>query len=499
MTANLVQAEKAPCTRACPAGVNVQAYVGLIAQGKFREALDVVRDALPFPAICGRVCPAFCEAECSRGKNNEGAVSIRALKRFVADAEEKSGKFAWSVPKATRKEKIAVVGSGPAGLTAALELRKMGYGVTVFEAEDKLGGMLNWSLPIFRLPRKIADAEIDAIAKVLDVKKKVRIGKDKTIPDLLKDFAAVVIAVGAHNAMKLGVKGEDARGIMDALKYLTMKKKPKARKVIVLGGGNTAVDATRAAVRSGAEEVRIVYRRSRREMPAGADEVEHAVEEGVILQTLVAPVHVLVKKDTAVGMRCIRTKLGEPDSSGRRRPVPIEGSEFDVDADLIIAAIGQQPSPDIYKKADDLAGRSNRAAVDWDTLQTKNPKVFAAGDAVLGPATIVQAVGQARQVAKSVDQFLGSGKVKKDKDESYTSIMQVEAPQVAFRERLKLRMLPSEERRANDEEVELPMEEAAARAEANRCLRCGACSECTICSSVCVWRLASVDPDDPVP
>lgn len=496
MTAELGIAGAAPCTAACPAGVNVQGYVGLIGQGRFREALDLVRTALPFPGICGRVCPAPCEAACERIPHG-GGVAVRALKRFIADVGEEANACGWPMPPISHSEEIAVVGAGPAGLTAALDLRRYGYAVTIFEARRELGGMLTACLPSFRLPRDVIRHEIESIARTdgIQLETGVRMGRDVTLPELLeRGYGAVLVAVGAHRPLKLGIPDDDAAGVIDALDFLCAPTRDAlGGRVLVVGGGSTAMDAARTALRLGCQEVRVVYRRTRHEMPAAHEEVEQALQEGVILQTLVAPSRVLVRDGQLTGLRCDRTKLGEPDESGRRRPVVIPDSAVDLVADCVIAAIGQEPDPDTFSQAAELTDRRHRVKVDGETLQTTCARVFSAGDVVTGPATIVAAVGQAHRAAEAIHRFLRTGTAGPSATLDRRGVWQVASSARDFRPRITLPLLDADERRGHFEEVEQPLGADAAMAEAGRCLRCGSCSACQLCSSACVWRAAALD------
>ena len=496
MTPELVVATGAPCTAACPAGVNVQGYIGLISQGRFREALDVVRAALPFPGVCGRVCPAPCEKACKRAPHG-GVVAVRALKRFIADVGRDAGAFRWPTPPISFPEKIAVVGSGPAGLTAALDLRQRGYTVTIFEAREELGGMLTACLPSFRLPGDVARDEIEAIASLdgIQVKTGVRIGRDVVLPELLKQgYSAVLTAIGAHQPVRLGVPGDDADGVIDAIEFLSSKDGGRVRgRVLVIGGGSTAMDAARTVLRLGCEEVRVLYRRTRLEMPAGEEEVDHALQEGVILQTQAAPSRVLVRHGRVIGLMCDRTRLGEPDESGRRRPVVVPDSAFEVPADCIIAAIGQRPDSVPFAQLSGLTDKNGRVKVAPNTLQTQHEGIFAAGDAVTGPATIIEAVGQARQAARAIHRALRTDLARGEDAAGREGIWQLVSSVRDFRPRVALALLAADERRGNFEEVEFLLSAEAAMAEATRCLRCGPCTACQHCSSACVWRAAALE------
>jgi len=337
-----------PCRTTCPAGVNVQGYVALIKEGKFEEALELVRRDIPFPSVCGRVCFHPCESECERREIDE-PLAIKDLKRFIADYEAKKEKEKVEPIPKTRKHKIAIIGSGPSGLTAAYELVKEGYPVTVFESMPEQGGMLRYGIPSYRLPEDVLDIEIERIKDLgVEIKTGKVIGKDLTINDLLqKGYEAIFIAVGAQKSRKLYIEGEDFEGVLQALDFLkevNMGKEVRLEgKVAVIGGGNVAVDAARSALRVGSEEVFILYRRSREEMPAYSEDVERAEKEGVKLLFLVTPKSFLGENGRITAVECIRMKLGEPDESGRRRPIPVEGSEFLMEMDTVILAIGQTP------------------------------------------------------------------------------------------------------------------------------------------------------------
>ncbi|MBI2958103.1 MAG: FAD-dependent oxidoreductase, partial [Chloroflexi bacterium] len=332
-----------PCRSACPAGVNAQGYTALISEGKFKEALAVVRSTMPFASVCGRVCIHPCEKDCERGKLDQ-PIAIRALKRFVADYELKSGRLKVERPRATKAEKVAVVGSGPAGLTCAYDLVRMGYPVTVFEAMPKAGGLLRYGIPAYRLPDSALDSEVSYIRELgVDIRMNTTV---RSVADLQKQgYAATFVATGAWSGLRMGIPGEDTTGVLEALRFLREVRSGSPAKlgerVAVVGGGNAAVDASRVALRLGARRVSILYRRSRAEMPADPREIEDAEREGISIQLLVSPIRVLSENGRLTGIECTRMELGEPDASGRRRPVAIKGSEFILPADNVIMAIGQ--------------------------------------------------------------------------------------------------------------------------------------------------------------
>jgi heterodisulfide reductase subunit A len=412
-----IEKETPICVETCPAHVDVRTYVGLIADGKYVEAVEVVRRTNPLPAVCGRVCNHPCESACNRGKQDE-AIAIDALKRFASDYEgslRKQGRI--PLPKPTRKKsnsKVAVIGSGPAGLTVAYDLALKGRECTIFEAAPVPGGMLWLGIPEYRLPRHVIESDIEYI-KALGVELRVnaRVGKDLTVDDLFKQgFRAIFMGVGAHKGLKLGVPGEDEfEGILDCVVFLRRvnlgdKKKP-GEKVIVIGGGNSAIDSARTALRLGCQEVSILYRRSRREMPANPWEIEEAEREGVRIHYLAAPVKMLGKNGKVSSMICTNMRLGKLDASGRRSPIPIEGSQFEIETDCVIPAISQEPDISFLQEGHGLKiSKWNSFVVDEKTMATNRAGVFAAGDCVTGPATIIQAIAAAHVAADSMEKYL---------------------------------------------------------------------------------------------
>ena len=480
-----------PCRQACPLGVNAQAYLALTAASRFGEALDVVRRDNPLPGICGRVCHHPCEEVCRRGEVDE-PLAICTVKRFLADWELKNVARQFPAGKKPRRpEKIAVIGSGPAGLTAAHYLNREGFSITIFEAHHEAGGMLRMGINAFRLPRSILDAEIGAL-----VESGITILKDNPIweiDDLLQQgFQAVILCTGAHQDLRLNISGEEASGIVGAVEMLRQvneRKHPKIKgTVLVIGGGNSAIDAARAALRLGADNVTVCYRRERGEMPARPAEIREAEEEGIKIEFRVAPEMVISKKGTVAGLELIRMKMGKPDESGRRRPEPIAGSQFILPADRIIVAIGQQPhweQAGVKGRFD--ADRSGRVAVN-NTFSTTHAGVFAAGDVVTGPATVVGSMAQGRQAAGQVAAYLSGKQLfppkseASKKDEDYLSITE-EAPKQS---RAEMAKRAADIRRYDFEEVESGFTEAQAVEEAKRCIQCASCCECLACETVCV-------------
>jgi len=469
---------RARCTNACPAEVDVPSYVALLAQGRYAEALEIHRLRNPFPLICGRVCPAFCEGKCRRGDVDE-SVAIRAVKRFMADHELERP---WTPPiyGDTKRERVAVVGSGPAGLTAALRLAQQGYRVTVFEKLSVVGGMMAVGIPDYRLPRDILNQEINNIRRAgVEIQCNQALGRDFTLDDLLstKGYSSVILAIGAHNSRELHVEGEHREGVVhgiDFLRDVALGNAPdlEGKRVGVVGGGDVAMDSARTAWRLGASEVHVIYRRRREDMPAYQEEVEAAEEEGAVFHFLTNPTRIL-GDGHVTGVECLKQTLGEFDSSCRRRPHACSESEFVIDLDVLIPAIGEAPDqswmedPRVEIRRDDTFDVSG-------ALGTSLPGVFAAGDAVLGPSTVVQAVAQGNAVACAVDHYLRTGETEK-----LVTLPGYEVVEQAFSlddygdaHRPEMPELAVEERQGNFREVELGMDERAVQEECKRCLRC---------------------------
>jgi formate dehydrogenase beta subunit len=458
------------CGEACPAGIDIPRYVRLIGKGKYAESLATIKQAIPFPGILGRVCFAPCEHDCRQSKQEE-PIAIRMLKRFAYDHATYEEKKA---AKQTGK-RAAIIGSGPAGLAAAYYLARMGHGVTIFEALSQAGGMMRVGIPPYRLPRKILDDEINMVKNLgVEIRTDTKVA---SLDNLFKEgYQAVLIAIGAHQGIEMRIEGEGHPRVMECIDFLRDvnlgKKIELGSRVAVIGGGNAAIDAARSARRLGAKEVTIFYRRSRAEMPANPSEVEQAIEEGVKIEFLASPKKVLSKNGT-VSLENFRMKLGEPDASGRRRADPIKGSEFVVDVDTIIAAIGQRP--EIPGQFELRIGPANTIVVDAETMATSKNGVFAAGDVVTGPASVVQAVAVAKTAAIAIDKYLGGDGILpieelKVKDLiSRDTFMQRWATDS---KRVEMPSLPVEERLRGFDEVELGLDEEMASAEGQRCWRC---------------------------
>jgi len=471
----------APCQNACPAGIDVASYVALIAWGRYQESLDLIRKDNPFPAVCGRVCTHPCEYDCKRGETDK-PISIKSLKRFVADFEKKVGRRPVTPVEITQREKVAVIGSGPAGLTCARDVIQKGYAVTVFEALPVAGGMLTMGIPDYRLPREEVEAEINDIRSLgVGIKTTTTIGKDLTLDDLRREYEAIFIGVGAWRSLKLKVPGEDEfEGFLDCVTFLKSvnlgKREKPGDKVVVIGGGNAAIDAARTSIRLGAREVNIVYRRSREEMPASKEEVDEAEHEGVRINYLAAPIRVLGKGGRVSGLECIRTELGEPDVTGRRRPIPIQGSEFVISADVIIPAIGQEPDLSFLGEESGVkASKWNFIEVDPDTLQTNVRGIFAGGDVVSGPASVIEAIAAGQKAAVVIDNYLRRDELTKGqkvpKPRMLIDLIEMTEEMETY-QRPAVPTLSIEERRKGFKEAELSFEENTAVCEAKRCLRC---------------------------
>jgi NADH-quinone oxidoreductase subunit F len=476
-----------PCQHTCPVGINIPKYVAHIGSGEYLESVETIRERNPFPAICGRICHHPCEGRCRRGELDE-PVAIRSLKRFAADWYfDNLSKLPPPEPfPRTRPQKVAVIGAGPTGLSCAYYLAQMGYGATVFEALPVGGGMLSVAIPDFRLPRKVIEQEIEYIARRgVDIRYNAPVGANLTVDDLKKDgFAAVFIAAGAQRSQRVGIPGEleDVEGFHYGLRFLRDVKVGKqvrvGKKVAVIGGGNVALDAARTSLRLGADEVSIFYRRSREEMPVTEVEYEEAVAEGIQINFLVSPTRIVNDNWKVTGLQCIRMQLGEMDASGRRRPMPVSGSEFFAEADTVIAAVGQ--APDLSFLPPDSALERTRwetLAVDSNTLATNVPGVFAGGDFVTGPGMVIEAIAAGRRGALAVDKYLKADTSRVEMYDMKTEVIleaatKPEEETWESQQRLEVPRLPTEERKSSFEEIELSFSEEVARQESNRCLRC---------------------------
>lgn len=422
-----LQCKKPLCVSECPVEIDIPGFIRLIAEGDFKGAIRLIKEKNVLPAICGRVCPQEdqCEKVCVLGRKGE-PVAIGRLERFVADWEARQGEVKMPPKKPPTGKRVAVVGSGPAGLTVAGDLVQMGHEVTIFEALHKPGGVLVYGIPEFRLPKAIVAREIEYVQRLgAKIVTSFVVGKTMTVDELLSEFDAVFVGTGAGLPWFMGIPGENYNGIYSANEYLTRSNLMKAylfpkydtpivrgKRVAVIGGGNVAMDSARTALRLGADEVRIVYRRSRTEMPAREEEIINAEEEGVIFDFLTLPLRYHADEQGWVKeMECIRMRLGEPDASGRRKPIPIEGSNFRIPVDTVVVAIGQSPNPLVPSTTPGLqVGRHGNIVADPMTGKTTRKGVFAGGDIVTGAATVILAMGAGRVAARAIDEYLRTGK-----------------------------------------------------------------------------------------
>jgi NADPH-dependent glutamate synthase beta subunit-like oxidoreductase len=477
----------APCRQTCPAEIDIPLYVAQIREGDYEGAVNTIRERNPFLLSCGRVCPHPCEVNCRRGIEDE-PVSINQLKRFVADYEMNSEERL-PVPMAPQtRKRIAVIGAGPAGLTCAYFLRRLGHQVNIFEAMPKMGGMLRYGIPQYRLPKEVLDWEIDGILNLgIDFHTNVRFGQDFDLTSLVASgFDAIFLGIGAWKDASLRVKGEDLKGCYTGIDFLSRlasgENIPTGRTSAIIGGGNTAIDCTRNLIRLGVKKVYIVYRRTRAEMPANAVEIDAAEHEGVQFLFLAAPVEVKGDEDGRVThLEYLKMELGEPDASGRRRPVPIEGSETLLETDMLITAIGQSPEISFTERsrkrlAELKTTRWNTIDVNPETLQSNIPYLFAAGDAATGPSLVVDAIGGGRRAARSIHQFVMGQKITANTKELGQDLIAEtlfdHVAGVIKNPRAPMPELPIEERIYSFVEVDQVLTEDSAKNESNRCLSC---------------------------
>jgi len=488
------KAGTSPCRNACPSGINVHGYVALAAQGKFKEAWELIRQEIPFPIICGTVCHHPCEAACQRGKVDE-PVAISRIKRFVGHymldhLDEVSLETAEK-----RDDKIAIVGSGPAGLACAYHLARRGYRVTVFEALPVVGGMMRVGIPEYRLPKHLVDAEIDLITKQgVEIRTNTPIGKDLSVNMLFdQGYKAVFLGIGAHQPDRLGIPGEDKESVHHGVAFLREvslgERNTIGRRVAVVGGGNTAMDAARTALRLGAKEVTIMYRRAEKDMTALPEEIHEAREEGINFMFYVSPVEILGASRVET-VKFIRNEMGEPDASGRRRPVPIKGSGFILGLDDIIIAVSQAPAESFFAEHDHSVARNKRnIRIDQVTLETNIPGVFAGGDAVTGPATLIEAAAAGKEAAESIDRYINGSDLREERGPGERLPEAVKSPGELANIPKKPRIVPDRigiaERKRTFQEVVLAYTSEMAMAEAGRCLNCGVCCECFQCVTAC--------------
>jgi NADPH-dependent glutamate synthase beta subunit-like oxidoreductase/Pyruvate/2-oxoacid:ferredoxin oxidoreductase delta subunit len=502
----LYQNRTAPCNEACPAGEDIVRYMILMREGKLQEAYELLIQENPFPAVCGRVCYHPCEQACNRGDYDE-AIGINKIEKTIGD-------FGLKLPlpqpaKEKKKEKIGIIGSGPAGLTCAYHLARMGYQVTVYEAMAEPGGILRLGIPEFRLPKDVLRKEIERIKALgVEIKSNTQVGKDISLDKLKEEYDAVFVATGAHRNRKLNVPNEEASGVLSGLEFLqeiNLGKRPKiGPRVAIIGGGNTAMDAARCALRLGVQPT-VYYRRTRQEMPALAEEIEDTLHEGIEIKFLTTPVKVLEENGKVAGMECVKMELGEPDSSGRRRPIPIDGSNYTIELETIIAAIGEQCDLSFLPKEileDDWAIKID------DLGRTSDNKIFAGGDAADQPRTVAHAIGSGKRAAIAIDAYLQGIDLSDRMDklrigqkgtlaiQRYINPAKPPNSQVVTIDDINLDYFVPEPKvepkvrsikdyKDNFEEEKIGYSDDKSVKEACRCFNCGTCNQCDNCFTVC--------------
>jgi len=477
------ESKTSPCITGCTAGENIQGYIALAQKRKYEEAVRLIWEKNPFPAVCGRVCYHPCMEKCAR-KDYDEALFIPAVERFLGDYAIEKG-ITEERKKPTEKHRIAVVGGGPSGLTCAYFLAKKGYGVTVFEKRNMLGGVLRYGIPKYRLPKEVLDAEIDRILSLgIEAKTNTLVGKDVSV-DALSEYSAFFLGVGLQKSRSLGIDGEDAEGVMPGLEFLAAvnegRKVRLGGRVAVIGGGNTAMDVARSALRMGAE-VTVIYRRTEKEMPAIVDEVREAKEEGVKFRFLATPVEVLTEGGRMRGIKCQEMELGEPDESGRRRPVPKEGAFFTFEADNMLVAAGEVPDTEVFSP---LVEIKNGLVVADEYGRTSNEKVFAGGDIVTGAATVVDAVARGRSAAELIHAELSGGEFEPATHKKVVAIADLNTAYFHHQSRTRMRHIDKSELEGSFDEVNLGFTHEELSKELERCFSCGVCNGCDNCWVFC--------------
>ena len=499
-TGDCIKLAPAPCQMACPAGIDVPTYVTLIGQGKDAEAIEVIRKDNPFPWVCGLVCTRPCEFMCVRGRIDT-PISIKFLKAFASERALSDRQYKNPPKEPDKGKKVCVIGAGPGGLTAAYYLALKGYKVRVLEALPVAGGMIMVGIPRYRLPREVIDREVAMIEDLgVEFRYNTKFGEDVTLDQLNKEgFEAFFFAIGAHLSFKLGISGEkDFPQSIDAIDLLRKvalgDRHIPGKKVIIIGGGNVAIDAARTCLRLGSEEVTIAYRRTRAEMPADEEEVEQAEEEGVHLSFLTIPATIEGRDGRLTGMKCLRAELVAKKGSKRKSPVPILGSEYVMEADAVISAIGQKVDNTCMRSLPDLDWtRRGTIDVNMSCMETNQEGIFAGGDAVTGPATVVEAIGGGKRAAEAIDRYLchipqptmPPVPVRRGRIES----LEVPATTKMVLKRPEMPLLNIDRRRTTFQQVELGYSENMVREEARRCLRCDICRRCGDCVAVCRDRM----------
>ncbi len=508
--------ENIGCENACPVNTNVPAYIAAIMGGDFDKAFEINRRDNLFPAILGRICVHPCEEKCRRGIQFDRPISICSLKRSSADFRvqpTKRRELDGIRRKKKKEKKVAIIGAGPSGLAAANDLARIGYPVTVYESLPLKGGMLNVGIPPYRLPRQVVEEAFEELKYLgVEIHPNTPIGMEIKLEDLRRDYDAVYIAAGAHKAEKLGIRGEELDGVIHGVTFMRKVNLEEedlrtGKRVAVIGGGNTAIDTARSSLRLGAEEVHILYRRTRAEMPVDERELEEAEIEGVKINYLTSPVEVLPGDGQRISaLRCVRNRLGEPDDSGRRRPIPIEGSEFDIPCDMVIPAVSQ--SPDISFLPEEVGlevSKWDRLVVDIDTFQTNIPGIFAGGDFVTGPRDVIRVIADGRKAAVSMDLYLSGNKELRKRGAFFTPVGDISLERNLEKiPRYRMPTLPPGRRDSLHEEVDLGFSRDEAVGEAKRCFQCHIftifdrkkCILCGGCVDVCpryCFRMVKLD------
>ncbi len=472
------------CTNKCPCGNDIANFVLYASSGEFQKSYEIIKKTNPFPGVCGRVCYHPCETYCNRAQFDV-PVAIQAIERFLADYGYENEEIVPYVEEKKNK-RIAIIGSGPAGLSCAYHLALKGYAIEVFEAYDKLGGMLRYGIPSYRLPKDILDREIDAILEMgINLKTNTRIGVDFSLNNL-EEYDAVYVAVGAHKSRSLRIKGENINGVISGLEFLSKinsgEKVNLGEKVVVVGGGNTAIDSARCVIRSGSE-VTIVYRRSRNEMPAWDEDIEYAIEEGIKFIFLASPVEIISENNNVKGITCQKMKLGEPDQSGRREPIPIENSYFKIDTDNVIIAIGEDSEISFLSKSFET---KDKKIITTPYYFTNVGRYFSGGDVCYGvPATVASAIGSGRQGAESIDYFLKNEENKLPKEHKITEFKDLNLDYFSPSVRIIIPKLSSNDRISNFSEIVHTISPEEVIFEAERCFTCGLCAMCDNCVIFC--------------